>query len=360
MSYLEDTKTGKTQRDTPYEGLGEDSETDKTGGDTPLQSTILTRFSLERMVSKAMTAPAVTWSVPGLIPDGLTIFAGGSKIGKSFACLDLAVAVAAGSAAMGEAFVCNQGDVLYIAGEDTARRVTERMDLLLPDRALFPWDSLMIATQEMLIDENRQRIRPGLIAQEWAEKASNPRMMIVDTKARVIDPWVQANARKNAYNADYDSMAGLHDFAVEHGFSLVVVTHTNQMRLEEGEDWFVKIQGTTGVPGVADGVILLDAKRGQNEGVLRVAGRDIPDNEMTVVRAGPWWHVTDGAPRGRLGDRTIDIRDWVVAQELPVAPKDVAEHFQMSPQSAGKYLQRLRAAGHLKSIGHGRYAKADE
>jgi hypothetical protein len=43
---------------------------------------------------------ALRWAVPGLVPEGLTILAGAPKTGKSWMCLDLAVAVAAGSMAL--------------------------------------------------------------------------------------------------------------------------------------------------------------------------------------------------------------------------------------------------------------------
>src|SRR5258708_18107521 len=39
------------------------------------------------------------WAVPGLLPEGLTLLAGAPKVGKSWLCLGLALAVAAGGRA---------------------------------------------------------------------------------------------------------------------------------------------------------------------------------------------------------------------------------------------------------------------
>lgn len=41
--------------------------------------------------------PKINFTVEGYIPEGLTILAGRPKIGKSWACMDIAIAVATGS-----------------------------------------------------------------------------------------------------------------------------------------------------------------------------------------------------------------------------------------------------------------------
>lgn len=297
-------------------------------------------------MARALDAPEIRWAVPGLIPDGLTLLAGPSKAGKSFMCLDIAVAVATGASALGH-LVAEEGDVLYVAAEDIPRRLRERMLMLVGHEENFPWDTLTLVPQPIPGS-------PAMLAKEWVETARNPRLLIIDTKARALDPFRQENRfdKRSGYNVDYDSMSRLHDFANQHGFSLLVVTHTNQMRLEAGEDWFVKIQGTTGIPGVADGVILLDAKRGDPEGTLRVAGRDIPDNDMTVRRVGPWWQITDGEPRGRLGDRSVAIRDYVYERGEPVSNTDIAEKFGMSAKSVATYMNKLKGT-QVQHLGRG-------
>src|SRR5262245_31745641 len=58
------------------------------------------------------TFPPVTYCVPGLIPEGLTIIAGKPKIGKSWLALDICIAIAAGRFCLGDCRPA-QGDVLY-------------------------------------------------------------------------------------------------------------------------------------------------------------------------------------------------------------------------------------------------------
>ncbi len=74
--------------------------------------------------------PPLRWIVPDLIPAGLSLLVGAPKVGKSWAALDVALAVAAGGKALGGIAV-EAGGVLYLALEDGPRRVADRMRLLL-------------------------------------------------------------------------------------------------------------------------------------------------------------------------------------------------------------------------------------
>jgi hypothetical protein len=74
--------------------------------------------------------PEVSFCVPGLIPDGLTIIAGRPKIGKSWLALDICIAIAAGRFCLGDRQPA-QGDVLYAAMEDNRKRMQRRIDRLL-------------------------------------------------------------------------------------------------------------------------------------------------------------------------------------------------------------------------------------
>src|SRR6516165_6488330 len=64
-----------------------------------------------------LTFPPLNNVVPGLIPEGLTLLAGKPKVGKSFMCLDVALAVAMGGGCLNHQ--CEQGDVMALFLEDT-------------------------------------------------------------------------------------------------------------------------------------------------------------------------------------------------------------------------------------------------
>src|SRR5262245_13197747 len=79
---------------------------------------------------KTMSFEPIKYVVPGIIVEGLTLFAGKPKIGKSWLLLHAAVAVARGGFTLGDKH-CIEGDVLYCALEDNERRLQSRVTKLL-------------------------------------------------------------------------------------------------------------------------------------------------------------------------------------------------------------------------------------
>ena len=73
--------------------------------------------------------PPIRWIVENLIPAGLNILASPPKYGKSWAVLDLGLAVTAGGRFLG--YQTNSCEVLYLALEDSERRLKSRMMKLL-------------------------------------------------------------------------------------------------------------------------------------------------------------------------------------------------------------------------------------
>jgi AAA domain-containing protein/FaeA-like protein len=314
----------------------------ETGGSPRL--TVRERFLLMSVADHVAGKPPTKWVVDGLIPEGLTVFAGASKLGKSFVCLDMAAGIAAGDQVLG-GMIPEPGDVLYMALEDTSRRLMERLHMREPDRGDWPWDRLTLVTQDL-----RDGQPLGDLMLQWIEEVDKPLMVIVDTITR----FGGQSQSRSGYSADVDWMSKFHNAAVSNGIALIGVTHTNQMKLEEGDDWFNKISGTTGIVGTADQVMLLDAQRGEPEGLLRYAGRDIEEGALTMRRVGPWWQATDQL-RGRRGDRSVSIVDWVIQAGTEVTTREVADQFQMTSDKASVYLGRLVKNGLIRRVRTGVY-----
>ena len=78
-----------------------------------------------------MDIPEPIWTIEGILPEGLAIIAGKPKVGKSLLVLNLAIAVATGGIALSKIPV-DKGDVLYIALEDTLRRLKKRVEQMIP------------------------------------------------------------------------------------------------------------------------------------------------------------------------------------------------------------------------------------
>ncbi len=281
------------------------------------------------MIEQADARRAPSFVVDGLLPTGLSVLAGASKIGKSFCALDIAFGVAGGFPVLG-GMVSEQGDVIYLALEDTSTRLKGRLDSLNPDRGEWPWDALTIYSQDMIAGTS-----PGWLMTTWAEAVPNPRLAIIDTITRF-----GGLGERSGYAAEVQWMSKFHDFASKYDLALLGLTHTNQMKLEEGDDWFNKISGTTGIIGTADNVMLLDVPRGESEGMLRIEGRDMDPTEHAVKKVGPWWQQTSQV-RGRRGDLSVAIVDFVVMQGEATTAQ-VAEHFSITVQKASQYLGRVK------------------
>ena len=208
--------------------------------------------------------------VDTLLPCGLCVLAAPPKTGKSWLCLALADAVAKGEPFWG--LETKKGSVLYLALEDTEYRLRERLRKI---GSSFP-DGLDLASR------GARKIDDGLCEQigEWMKSRSDARLVIVDTLARVKG---SAAYGLNGYEADYQQFAPLQEFAQNHKISILVVTHLSKQKAGSfsPDDPFERINGTTGLFGVADAAWIIFGKRGE-EMTFRTTGRDAMDAEYKI------------------------------------------------------------------------------
>src|SRR5262245_7102769 len=86
---------------------------------------------------KTMKFPPIKYVVHGVLVEGLTLVAGKPKLGKGWLLLLTGLAVARGGTTLGDVR-CGEGDVLYCALEDDARRLQARMTKLLGISQAWP------------------------------------------------------------------------------------------------------------------------------------------------------------------------------------------------------------------------------
>src|SRR4029079_10761980 len=120
---------------------------------------------------RTMVFPPVSYVVPGIIPEGLTILAGRPKIGKSWMALDIASGIATGKPVLGGVHV-EGGDVLYCCLEDNPRRLKRRVTKLLSPFS-DEWPArLTLATRWQRLDEGGVED-----IEAWCDDAPNPRLV---------------------------------------------------------------------------------------------------------------------------------------------------------------------------------------
>lgn len=289
---------------------------------------------------------AIRYVVKELIPEGVTVIAGKPKIGKSWLCLDIASAVASGTKAL-ELLDVDQGDVLYLALEDSERRIKSRLERQLQQAAGPP--RLSFITNCPRLDDGGMKL-----IEEWMEKSSNPRLVIIDVFARVRP---QKKSSDNEYEADYRALNELHKLAAKKQLAILLVHHRRKM---EAEDVFDTVTGSVGFTGAAD--TLLVVERGNDgSGVLHGRGRDIEEFQKALIfdTEACRWRIIGDAFEVRRSHEHQAIIDALADEPGGLSPKEVCDITDQPYGNVRQSLVRMRKSGTLEKAGRGRYKLPD-
>ena len=312
---------------------------------------LLELFKAEPIKQKAQTITATDlmrrefqepkFAVQDIIPEGLTLFAGKPKLGKSWLVLSVALAVASGGRAFGKIPV-KQGAVLYLALEDSHRRLQTRLEQVLGDDT--PPDALEFRTEIPRLDDG------GILEiRDWLDSHPDARLIIIDTLARV-----KPRAAKNAqlYDADSDSLKPLHRLALERGLAILIVHHT---RKAGADDVFDTISSSTGLTGIVDAMMVLRRARGEATATLSVTGRDIEEQDL-AMRFDPvtalWTIVGDAKQYETI---TPERRAVLEILTNPMTPAEVAKVLGRDAPSTRKLIFGMKQAGLVKRLENGKY-----
>ncbi|GAB3645997.1 AAA family ATPase [Glycomyces tarimensis] len=287
--------------------------------------------------------PEPRWAVPGMLCEGLSLLCGPPKVGKSWASLALAIAIASGGKAFGKIPV-DPGAVLYLALEDTARRLQARMRTILAGAAAP--EGLTLLTECPRLDRGGDAW-----IEAWIAKNPNARLIVVDVFAKVRPaptPGV------GAYDGDYAAVGVLKRLADKHGIAIVAVHH---IRKAGSEDFLTEVSGTNGIAGAADATLVLKRGRGQADGILHITGRDVEETEhaMGFNPATGAWTLLDGDPKLHT---TTDTRGAILAflkGHPDSGPRAIAGGTGLKEPTVKGALKRMTDEGWLHADASGRY-----
>jgi AAA domain/Primase C terminal 2 (PriCT-2) len=319
------------------------SKQEKPNSATKQKTSLDALFNAGRL--NRMTFDPIKFVVHGYIVEGLTLFAGKPKVGKSWLLLHAAFAVAEGSFTLGGA-QCEQGDVLYCALEDNPRRLQSRLTKLFGTQ---DWPARLNFTCEM------PRLAEGGLdfIKNWIEGAERPRLVIIDTLAMVRMP---NNKDKSTYDADYAAVKELRDLALKYGIAIILVHH---LRKAEADDPFDTVSGTLGLTGAVDTVMIL--RRDTRGTILHAKGRDLVEIEKAIsFDAGTcsWTIVGDADATRKSAERTTIVAALEEAGTEPLSPNQIAGAVGMKPVNVKKMLARLVADSVIKKASYGKYVLA--
>ncbi|MGI8309429.1 AAA family ATPase [Saccharopolyspora hattusasensis] len=305
-----------------------------------LADTFATAWTADRLMAAEFPEPR--WAVPGIFSEGVNVLAGPPKVGKSWMSLGLALSVAAGGQAL-ESIDVQPGPVLYLALEDTPRRLQTRMGKLLGGKPAPP--GLTLATESPALPAGGDQAIAG-----WLERNRDARMVVLDVFAKIrgVPP-----AGMSAYDADYAAVSRAKRIADHYGVAMVLVHHVRKMG---SEDFLAEVSGTNGIAGAADAVLVLKRGRNQADGVLNVTGRDVDEAEYALsfqATTGSWQLLDGPATDHTLHDTSATILRYV--RENPgEGPKAIADVTGLPYENVKKTCQRLAKAGDLHAAS-GRY-----
>jgi len=230
--------------------------------------------------------PSPPMIVPELIPTGLSLLAGKSKIGKSFFVLDLCISVATGSPFLSEDIVLPEGKVLYLAFEDVPRSIKKRLASLMKGREHLTEKinrNLIIAPSTSRIP----RMPAGMI---WLRKRLEEEqysLVVIDTLER-FRPTDEDGSR-HSYSGDYTLLEELKTWCEERGVAVLLVHHVRK-NIKDADDIFDSVLGSTGILGCPDTLLLLTRKkRDESEGKLHAAGREVQSVDYRM-----WFDMDSG------------------------------------------------------------------
>ena len=193
--------------------------------------------------------------IEGLLRQGMYLFVGAPKVGKSYLMAQIAYHVSTGTPLWG--YPVRKGTVLYLALEDDYGRLQERMYRMFgttENENLF----FCISAKPMGsgLDDQLKR---------FIQEHPDTSLVIVDTLQKVRE----TDGEKYSYASDYQMITRFKTFADLFDICFMVVHHT---RKQKADDSFDMISGTNGLLGAADGAFLLQKdKRTSSVATLEVS-----------------------------------------------------------------------------------------
>ena len=286
--------------------------------------------------------PPDTWFIENLIGPGLTVLTGASKIGKSWTALQLLTALDQGGCFMGT-LKADPCDVLYLALEDTPKRIQRR---ILKQGITTAFNGSRLETSRCTVSTLRTYLK------------ANPqyRVIIIDTLQKML-----GINDMNDYAKTVDGLSALKAIADDLDRALIVIHHNRKGSNDDG-DHMESALGSTGINATADATITMRRKRGTNEATLSATGRDIEDVSYSISwdRELCTWTITgQGALKPVLTETQQQIIDLLESEEKDWTTGEIKEGIEKSYAATGNLLKRLQEIGCIESPSRGKWRVKD-
>ena len=302
----------------------------------------------------------VSFLVPDLIPaEGIALVCSKPKVGKSWLLYDLCISSATNRDMLGGRRPA-QGHTLYLALEDSLRRLRSRGEKLLPAWAgRWPANMRVETIWERVDQGGLDRIRKWVMGVRAAD--GSVACIAIDV-LKMVRPAGQD--RKAAYDRDYEALVGLRELSKELGIAIIVAHHT---RKAAADDLIDMVSGTLGLTGAADTIIVID-RQPSGGFVFDVRGRDVEAVQLAAQfgkNTCRWTIVGDAGSVRRSAEREAVLSVFREAGEpLTVELVTAALREAVTSDRGGvtksrdavkQILGRMAKSGDLRRVEKGRY-----
>jgi len=294
-------------------------------------------FDMEGILSDE-TIQSPDMMIEDFLPkQGLMLFGGRPKQGKSWFACQLALSVATGQSFIGRLQVLHPGRVHLWALEDHLHLTKNKVSKILNGRRPDGLRDLKVFTELGLpiLGGGDEVIREAL-RQHPAE------LVILDSLFKLTGA---RNPKADISQTDYDIIDRCRRIALDHNCSVVVVTHTRKGA--SGSDPVENILGTSGVTAAAD--VLCELKRKGRQGSLAVVGRFTGRKDFELdwndsAETGWGWAIAGEGEADEIGDTMQDVLAYLQAQGSS-QPATIARALRKTFRAVWRALDRLRDRG---------------
>ena len=292
--------------------------------------------------------PETIWIVPGFMPAGLGFVGGKQKAGKSWLLMQIACAVGSGGRVFN--LKVERGPVLYLALEDSERRLSNRAR-----KQQWPGD---LDCDFVTFKTFEQEI--GDLAAGGAERIGQMveqrgyRLVVVDTFSKSIGMYMKSGEQNDA-SAVTKALATLQSVAISQNCAIAFVDHHGKAVKHDGGDPVNDVIGSVAKGGVADWMWGLYRERGKLGATLTIVGRDIDGDQMLSLsfdkEFGCWQYEGDGS-NVTMTNRRQEILDAVRTMKRAML-QTIADMVHQPKGHTHDRLQELVHGGLVRRIEEG-------
>jgi hypothetical protein len=297
-------------------------------------------ITLDELMS--MELKPTKWMIPGILPEGISKLEAQPKIGKSWMAIDMAVGMALGGQVMGRKVDTKR--VLFIGLEDSKQRLHSRI------RKQSHLEQTPISSPNLQLAVEWEIGAEGLIHLSNQLRYHHVDFIVIDTYARFFCP-----RDSNDYGESTGILASLKSLVDEHKTSILLIHHTKKN--QTADDFVTHGIGSTGVAGGVDTILSLSKKRNQQDGILRITGRDCEEQELGIhfdIATCRWMVIGSAAEITDSRERQ-EIIDILKAAKGSMGPRDIAGALGKNVGAVKFLLSKMVNDGLITRLHRGEY-----